>query len=285
MKKIVIAALIVFSVLSSQSSAKTFVWKVEKDQKSAFIAGTIHVLREQDKSLPEAYNLAYQQADVVAFEVDLKEMMAAGFEMVSRGMYQDGTKLSDVLSPEVFQQLKTFCEENGFPIKPMLEMKPTLVSVNLVLGMMMREGAKPEGIDMMFNKKARQDGKSLLALESIDDQLNALFNDKVDADALIKSTLRDAKNVDQMLDKMITALYQGDTEAFNKEFLQPMAKESPEYYKSLIVVRNNNWIPKIEAMLATPEKELIMVGGLHLVGDIGVIEQLKSRGYTVTQLD
>ncbi|PWK43615.1 TraB/GumN family protein [Pleionea mediterranea] len=285
MKKIVIAALIVFSVLSSQSSAKTFVWKVEKDQKSAFIAGTIHVLREQDKSLPEAYNLAYQQADVVAFEVDLKEMMAAVFKMAHRGMYQDGTKLSDVLSPEVFQQLENFCNENGFPLKPMLEMKPTSVSVNIMLGMMMREGAKPEGIDMMFNKKARQDGKGLLALESIDDQLDALFNDDVDGDALIKSTIRDAKNADKMLDKMVSALYQGDVDTFKNDFLLPFEKESPEYYKSLIVVRNNNWIPKIEAMLATPEKELIMVGGLHLVGDIGVIEQLKSRGYTVTQMD
>lgn len=285
MNKFVIAALVVFGLFSSHSSSKTFVWKVEKDQKSAFIAGTIHVLREQDQTLPVAYERAYQEADIVAFEVDLKEMMSAGFKMAHRGTFQDGTKLSDVLSPEVFQQLKTFCKENGFPLKPMLEMKPTMVSVNLVLGMMMREGATPEGIDMMYNKKARRDGKQLLSLESIDDQLNALFNDKVDGNALIKSTLRDAKNVDQMLDKMITALYEGDTEAFNKEFLQPMAEESPEYYKSLIVVRNNNWVPKIEAMLETPEKELIMVGGLHLVGEIGVIEQLKARGYTVTQMD
>ena len=48
--------------------------------------------------------------------------------------------------------------------------------------------------------------------------------------------------------------------------------------------RNNAWIPQIEAMLNTNPTEAVLVGALHLVGNEGVLQQLRDRGYKVEQL-
>jgi uncharacterized protein YbaP (TraB family) len=43
-------------------------------------------------------------------------------------------------------------------------------------------------------------------------------------------------------------------------------------------------MPKIKTMLKTKEVEYILVGALHLVGEEGILQQLKDAGYTVTNL-
>ncbi|NVJ60405.1 MAG: TraB/GumN family protein [Gammaproteobacteria bacterium] len=273
------------AVCINNSQAKTFIWKAEKDGQHLYIGGTIHVLRPQDKPLPEAYYKTYQNSDVLVTEVDVKEMAGAAFSMSMRAMYQDGTTIKKVLSPEVFTQLQSFCVENKLPLDAYMNMKPPMISVSIAMSMMLKHGASPEGIDLIFSQKAMAEGKKRLALETVQEQLDALFNEKVNPDEIILSTIRDAENVGKMLDQMIAALYQGKTEIFSSQFLQPMKQDTPEFYKSLIEVRNNNWVPKIEKMLSTPEVEFILVGGLHLVDDIGVIKQLKAKGIIITQLD
>ncbi len=282
-----VATLLVALIISFSSStdAKSFIWKVEKDGNHAYIGGTIHLLRAQDRSSLSSYEQTYAKSHVLVFEVDGDEMLGAAFKMSQLGMYQDGRTLKDVLSPEVFAELKTFCQKYKFPLEPMMTMKPAMVNVTIAMGMMMRAGVNQQGVDYVFTQKAKRDGKKRLALETVDDQFNALFNNSIDPDAVIKGTIKDAHKADAMITQMIEGLFNGNVELFNKEFLQPMKSEMPGFYDSLIVKRNNNWVPKIEAMLKTPEVEFILVGGLHLVGDIGVIEQLESRGYTVTQLD
>lgn len=282
-------ASVVFGILtllwSFSADAKTSVWKVEKDGKSAYIGGTVHLLRPTDLPLPEAYEKAYQASDVLVFEVNAEEMAGASITMLRRGMYQDGSTLKDNISASTYAEFEKFCQEHKFPIDAFQAYKPTMVSVNITLGLMMKAGATPEGIDMMFTNRAKKDGKQRLALETVEEQIDALFNDKVNGDEIIKSTIKDAARAEELLDMMVTSLFEGDTETFRREMLVPMKQDTPEFYRSLIEVRNNNWMPKVEAMLETPEQEFILVGGLHLVGDIGLIEQLKSRGYSVTQMD
>ena len=65
---------------------------------------------------------------------------------------------------------------------------------------------------------------------------------------------------------------------------QPMKKESAKIYQSLVVDRNNNWIPKIKKYLQTSETEFVLVGAAHLIGEDGIVNQLKKQGFKVTKL-
>jgi uncharacterized protein YbaP (TraB family) len=60
-----------------------------------------------------------------------------------------------------------------------------------------------------------------------------------------------------------------------------MKTDFPALYRSLVVDRNRAWLPKVEAYLRTHPKELVLVGVAHLVGEDGVVQGLRKRGYSV----
>ena len=77
---------------------------------------------------------------------------------------------------------------------------------------------------------------------------------------------------------------QGDNLTLEKIGINEWREDFPVIYQNLLVRRNNAWIPQIEAMLNTNPTEAVLVGALHLVGNEGVLQQLRDRGYKVEQL-
>jgi uncharacterized protein YbaP (TraB family) len=63
-----------------------------------------------------------------------------------------------------------------------------------------------------------------------------------------------------------------------------MQRDYPRIYQSLLVERNNNWMPRIKKLLQHPEPKLILVGALHLAGPDGLLAILAGNGYQLEQL-
>ena len=59
--------------------------------------------------------------------------------------------------------------------------------------------------------------------------------------------------------------------------------EFPEIHQKVLVERNRRWLPEIEKSLEQASEALIVVGAAHLVGSDGIIEMLKTKGYSVEQ--
>jgi uncharacterized protein YbaP (TraB family) len=55
-------------------------------------------------------------------------------------------------------------------------------------------------------------------------------------------------------------------------------------YEKLIYGRNKNMASKIEDFLKTKDAYFVIVGAGHLVGDRGIVEMLKKKGYSIDQL-
>ena len=98
---------------------------------------------------------------------------------------------------------------------------------------------------------------------------------------LIKQTLRDLEDFPAELSKLKKAWRAGNLDYYNEAVNIPWKMNFPKLYDSLLVERNNNWIPQIENMLETEEVEFILFGTLHLAGEEGIVHQLKARGYSV----
>ena len=96
--------------------------------------------------------------------------------------------------------------------------------------------------------------------------------------------LREIESMPVMWDQLISAWRAGDMEAMTSTGINPLRKDFPAVYDTLIRQRNKNWMPQIEAMLDTAPTELVLVGSLHLAGEDGLLAQLTSRGFTVRQL-
>jgi uncharacterized protein len=287
--KMAVCVLFLTSLLSGASAvwAETSVWEISKNGQRLFLGGTIHMLSDSDYPLPEAYDRAYQKSAVVVLETDAQAMQQPQFQqkMIAAMMYQDGRNLKQVLSEDTFKALSQHMTARGIPLDQMLLFKPGMISMTLSVVELQRLGQTAKGVDHFFGARAKQDGKTLGQLETVEQQITFLATmGKGREDDMIMYTLRDLADLPTILSEMKTAWRAGDMAALEKSSLQEMQEAFPEIYKTLLVDRNNDWMPQIEALLTSEPVEFVLVGSLHLAGDDGVLQQLRSRGYQIKQM-
>ena len=82
---------------------------------------------------------------------------------------------------------------------------------------------------------------------------------------------------------MIEAWRAGDLEALS-ELLFREADDYPELMEVFLHQRNRNWVPELEAVLASGAPAMVLVGAGHLAGDQGLIALMKERGYQVERV-
>ncbi len=263
------------------------VWKVSKNGAELYIGGTIHLLRTQDYPLPEVYDVAYNDSEVLVFETDISGMETPEAQqlMITQSMIADGKTLEDVLSPEVFSLLEHAFEKQGASLAPMIGFKPAIPVLVLTMQVFEKLGINAEGIDAYYNTKGKLDGKENIYLESIEFQLKLLAGmGEGYEDDFVRYSLADMEHTDREFLELLEAWKMGDLEYLEEELVNATKRSFPLIYNDLFLARNDNWIPLIEAMFKTPEKEFVLVGLGHLIGKEGVLDQLEQRGFNVEVL-
>jgi len=263
------------------------VWKVEKGEHQLFIGGTIHLLSQSDYPLPPAFETAYHQSTRLIFETDIQEIKDPEYQlmMMSELVLADGEDLKQLLSEETYRELEEYCLKRGIPMVLITSFKPGMIAMMLTLMELQQLGVDGTGVDDYYSTKALQDGKSLGQLETIEQQFAFISAmGKGQEDDLISYTLEDIKQLPTTWKKLNAAWRKGNLQELKEIALLPLKRDHPETYDTLLVKRNNAWMPQIEAMLTTKEVEFVLVGALHLVGNNGLLAQLSAKGYTVTRL-
>jgi uncharacterized protein YbaP (TraB family) len=273
--------------ISAVSYAKSSVWKITDGNNVLFLGGTIHLLTKQDFPLPAEFELAYQQAALLVFEVepDIVNSPATQEKFAQYAYYKDGTTLSEVLDASTYQLLKDFFITRSLSMAPFESMKPGMLSAVLTVVELQRLGLAGQGVDEFFSDKSRLDNKPQLALETIDDQFRALAALGVGRESFaIRHALGEAEKIAVLMQDIKKAWRAGDNQALINVSLKPWVKDFPALYESLLVQRNNRWLPQLEVLLKTPEIEYVLVGALHLVGKDGLLNLLRQKGYKVEQV-
>lgn len=275
------------SLMSSYPLAATSVWKISQGANTLYLAGTFHLLNSEDHPLPAAFDQAYQTALKVVFETDIASTNSPAFQLKAAQvmMYGDGRTLKSALKPTTFEALNRFLLERGMAIDNFLPFTPAGASLVLSLLEYNRLGMSMQhGVEYVFNSQATKDNKATGFLETPEQQLQFIANlGAGEEDEMILYTLRDLKNSASLLRQFKTAWREGDIDTLDKVALKQMREEFPASYEDIIVNRNADWLPQIEAMIADPGTELVMVGALHMVGPDGLISRLRAKGYAVTQ--
>lgn len=280
-----LTALLFIFAFSAQASSS--VWEVTKGNNKLYIGGTIHVLSTSDYPLPAAFEKAYNQSVRLVLETDMQEVQSPAFQqtMLQAMMYTDGRDLKQVLSKETYQSLAEFCASRGILLASFTKFKPGMVTMVMTVSELQRLGLSGAGVDEYFSLKAVKDQKPLGQLETAEAQIAFLSEmGSGQEDEMIAYSLRDINELPQLMASMKDAWRRGDMAQLEKIALIPLKKDFPDVYESLLVTRNNAWLPQIDAMLKTSDVELILVGALHLVGEDGLLDQLKDKGYEIRKL-
>ncbi len=273
--------LLVFSV---SVSAQTSLWQISKGDKRLYLGGTVHVLGYEDYPLPEEFAQAFSNSKKVVFETDIVKAKEPEFaqKLLRQMTYPQGKSLKDVLNKQTYQRLVAYFSDK-VPMAQIDTMKPGMVVLMLSAIEFQRMGLVTVGVDEHFWNLARQEGKSIGTLETLDEQLGFLVNmGKGNENELIMSTLNELKQVDLMINTLRSAWRAGNELEMKNIVLQDMADDYPELYQSMLVKRNHNWLPHIEAMMDNEGIALVLVGALHLVGDDGLLQLFRNKGYEVT---
>jgi len=286
---VLLAVLIGFPVCAGQQHStepvKSFMWRVQRGETTVYLLGSIHALREDAYPLPAAFEEAFEEAEVVAFEVDLDDMTAAAVTMLAAGTLEGQGTLEEVVGPDVWKEVSERLRGAGLQPEAFQRMKPWMVALTLTAFELVRAGYSPgAGLDSHFSNRAKATGKERLALETVDFQVG-LFADlsPAQSEAFLRYTLRDLDAVIPLLDELYSQWRVGNVEPV-EELLIEGFEEFPELFRKMVTDRNRSWLSPVEELIAGDRDAMVVVGALHLVGDGGLVALLREQGYTVEQL-
>ena len=267
--------------------AETMLWKVSYGGHTLYLGGTVHMLRPADYPLPSAFDGAFAASDTLVLETDLGAMASPGFAAVLQQylMYAPGKSLKGALDGRTYGALERYAQRQGVPMALLDRMKPPLAVMTLLQLQLQSLGVTAPGVDAYFFEKAQKEAKRVAWLESPEEQVAILASiGRKDPDAMVRQSLEEAGTYGTVMAQMIAMWRKGDAAEMERLGKKYLAYDDPEDYRVLIVRRNRSWMTKLQAMLRSPETELVLVGALHLVGPEGLVQRLRRKGYRVEQM-
>jgi uncharacterized protein len=281
-----LAAIHAATAQTAPATGKSFLWKVQSGSKLVYLAGSVHALSADVYPLSPAFERAFAASDTLVEEIDLgeAEILAAAPAILAKGMYLDGRRFDSVVSKETAAMVAARLKDSGLPVEMFQSMKPWMVMLTVAALEAQKAGLDPNlGLDKHFYDRAKAAGKTIIGLETAEFQIDSL--DKMSADLqeqLLRSSLSEAETARNSLKTIVAAWRRGDGAGLEKTLLSDFT-EYPAAYRSLIVDRNHNWIPQIDACLARPQPCLVVVGAAHVVGPDGLLTLLQRKGYRIEQ--
>ena len=270
--------------LNDDPSDKVFMWKVENGETALFLLGSIHALKGDAYPLPPGIEAAFNEAEVAVFEIDLDDMTKAAIKMMSAGSLEKGLSLEEVVGPEIWSDFEDHIGQMGFDASLCRGMKPWLAALTVASFELTKHGyLATEGLDTYFSQRAVETGKERMALETAEFQVG-LFADlsPEHSFAFLRYTLEDLDAMIPEMDRLYRDWRVGNVEAVEEALLEGF-EEFPDLSKKMVSDRNRAWMPHIEELLAGDRDAIVVVGSAHLVGEEGVVNLLRKKGYAVEQ--
>ena len=275
----------------------------EKGNK-AYLLGTIHVGDSMTAYLPQSIYDALNSSDALAVESNLntfEERLGADEELAQAYydslFFNDDTTLQDFLNdPELYKQTELMLFAMGYgnyatTIKPAAA--ASIMDDWLMSGFGYLDSEK--GVDMRLLNLAEEAGKKIYEIEDPKAHYNTLTDYSKETQVMILEEALSMEKWDTMYSTLY--LYQlwcgGDEELLKEAVSTPLPEdatpEEKEYYeeytKKMITERDKIMADGIKSYLKSGETVFVAVGLAHVIGEDGIIDQLKEAGYTVTRVE
>jgi len=269
----------------SAAHAEAPVWALKGAKNTVYLAGSVHLLPASDSTLPAAFNKAYADSSALVMEIDLHDMGSLDpTSLLSSGMSED-EPLSEVIGKARFEKLAKQFETLGVPTEILESLQPWMAAMTLEQLQLVKLGFDPNsGVEMQLQAHADADHKQITGLETITEQLGLLSGlSRADQIKFLDLTLEEMQEAKGQTGALLKAWRAGDAQKL-AGMLSEEYGAAPGLYATLISDRNRRWVPEIEKLLKADKNYMVVVGTLHIVGRNGLLDLLKSDGFTARQL-
>jgi uncharacterized protein YbaP (TraB family) len=272
---------------AAPATAESPVWIIEKDGRTVYLGGTVHILDESQYPLPPGFDAAYSRAQTIVLETDLVKMQDPEFLSAAmvRLTYPEPETIRDYLEPGTYEALEAYFTERGLNFSRVERFRPGLLISTMLVLELQRLGLGGTGADMFVHQRAASDEKPRRYLETVDEQIDYIAGlGAGEEEATILYSLADMKQLATRWQQLLATWRVGDLDRMQAIAVDEMQHDFPRVYDDLLVRRNLAWVDKIERMLEDEPIEFVVVGALHLGGEDGLLELLAARGCQVEQL-
>lgn len=268
---------LLFQTGCSQNNQQSTFWKISGNglEKPSYLFGTFHLFCQGEVQIDETVLNKFEEVNEVYMELDMDDPQLRS--KIQQHMFLEGGKtIKDYMTADEYDAIDQFVQDSlGMPLNRLNRIKPFfLSSMVMVRGFM---ECQPAQMETILVQKASQNGLEVNGLETIEEQMKALgeIPNDFQIDELLKVINNPEENV-QKFDKMKADYNQGNIDVLH----QLVEMEMKEHSKSLIDIRNQNWVEKMPEIMEE-RSALIAVGSGHLGGEKGLVNLLKEKGYSV----
>ena len=271
----------------SQEEA-TFLWAIESPQNTVYLLGSVHTLRETDYPLPQPIQDAFDDAEHLIFETNLADLDSpSAQEAILQSALPDSPEehFQRALTSETYALAESAATAVGLPIEVFSRFEPWFFTMTLTSLKLVQLGFEPNfGVDFHLFNAAQESGKTISALETLEEQLSFFDTLSIQTQAdLVEQTVLELDILESSFNQLIDAWKLGDIDTFEQLILESFVNY-PEIYDALLTQRNQNWVTNVEPLINQPDDYLVVVGAAHLVGNDSLIRLLQAQGITVRQL-
>ncbi len=273
-------SLIIIGSAASNLAQETnsLLWKISGNDlaKPSYLFGTIHLLPEDQYFFTDKMHEALNATEVLALEASLDIPISEQIKMAGDMIMPDGKSWKDYMTEEEYAAVKSaFVDSLGMKEKKVekySKIRPVYVS-GVVLSELL---GKVKMYEQELSSMAKKSKKEIIGLETIQEQMEIVSAMSIEdqIEDLKSSTASMLRDYNEMLIAYTSQ---------NLSELEKVGTESEGFDKieaKLLTERNDKWIIAMKGLLAK-QSTFFAVGAMHLVGESGLIAQLKAAGYTV----
>ena len=284
---LILALFVVLALPSVAARAATtdtaMFWEIKQDgQTRGYLLGTIH--SEDPRVLDFSTELTELLKANKIFAMEMVPDLPTLARLTEYMHYPEGQNLKSVIGAERFEALKKALSGYYVPIEFINRMKPWAAMMTLstpppVTGFFM---------DLSLSLRASGSGLKVVGLETLEEQLSFLEDMPLDMQlSLLDQAIVDFDKVKQVHDEMVTIYLDGDLanlQALSYEQMQDAGAETRDYFiRSGIDDRNRRMLETLKIQLQQGSV-FAAVGALHLAGGTGLVNLLRTEGYTLLPL-
>lgn len=294
MKKTLVFMLLLCITLGAQAQ---LLWKVSGNglDRPSYAIGTHHLaplsVKDSIVNLEQAIDQTEQvYGEIVMDDANNPEIL---MKMQQAMMLPADTTLKSFYTQAQYDTIAAVVKNYmGVDLALFDKLKPATITTQLSVALAMKslKGFNPqEQLDTWFQAQARQAGKKVGSLETIDMQINVLYNSQTltrQALLLYCTATHIEQGVDQSL-RMNQAYMKQDLDellAIIEEKMSNACDSTPEEISTLIYGRNANWARQFPSIMKQ-SPTLFVVGAGHLPGPQGLLKLLQKQGYTVEAMN
>ena len=286
-----------------KESISPLVYKVTKDGSDnvIYLFGSMHIVNLDEFDFPKYVMDAFKESDYLAVEADIVEVQQREnflMDYLTSYLYMDGTTIKDHLSEESYNKLVEFLKKkNSYDEK--LEVYNLAFFESLISSLVVADAGinSNDGVDTYFLKKAKEDKKNILEVESFEFQEKMInsFPDRL----FELSILSMIDNYDKQIEEMkrlyeiwkngkeseLIELVETDEVDIDEELSLEDKEINKNYNYEMIDKRNVGMKDKFESYFENNQKVLFIVGAAHIIGDNGIANLLIKDGYNVVAIN